>query len=170
MLPCEMPCAGLPGFLSVPSAVCWPAPPQGSKYASRLPIGLEKVIREVPAEVVRGFYRRWYVPSNLAVVIVGDFDCDKVVQVRGVGIGLLLMTMACTLLLAGDHGGWCRWDCGCGNRPWDVAVMLVGCVACGWPVTRHGWCGLAHCRQQHLHPSWCMPVSPTGGCQSDWSA
>ena len=39
----------------------------------------------MPAEVVRGFYRRWYVPSNLAVVMVGDFDCDKVVQVGAAG-------------------------------------------------------------------------------------
>jgi hypothetical protein len=70
---------------------------QGSKYASRLPIGLEKIIRNVPAEVVRGFYRRWYVPSNLAVVMVGDFDCDKVVQVGGQGACVLT---GCTVLRA----------------------------------------------------------------------
>ena len=37
-----------------------------AQYADRLPIGLEKVIREAPADVVKAFYERWYRPQNMA--------------------------------------------------------------------------------------------------------
>lgn len=46
---------------------------EGSRYAERLPIGLEKVIRGAPPEVVKGFYHKWYRPENMAIVAVGDF-------------------------------------------------------------------------------------------------
>ncbi|GJN18641.1 hypothetical protein PR202_gb05820 [Eleusine coracana subsp. coracana] len=46
---------------------------QGSKYAERLPIGTEKVIRTVPHETVKHFYQKWYHLSNMAVFAVGDF-------------------------------------------------------------------------------------------------
>ena len=51
-----------------------------AQYADRLPIGLEKVIREVPADVVKAFYERWYRPQNMAVIAAGDFDADAVVR------------------------------------------------------------------------------------------
>lgn len=47
--------------------------PQGSRYAERLPIGTEAVIRRCPADTVRAFYERWYRPENMALVAVGDF-------------------------------------------------------------------------------------------------
>ncbi|XP_012076806.1 zinc protease PQQL-like isoform X2 [Jatropha curcas] len=50
---------------------------QGSKYADRLPIGLEKVIRTVSAETVKQFYRKWYHLHNMAVIAVGDFSDTK---------------------------------------------------------------------------------------------
>ncbi|XP_047054247.1 zinc protease PQQL-like [Lolium rigidum] len=54
---------------------------QGSKYAERLPIGLEKVIRTVTHETVRQFYHKWYNLSNMAVFAVGDFpDTQAVVE------------------------------------------------------------------------------------------
>ncbi|XP_008797884.1 zinc protease PQQL-like isoform X1 [Phoenix dactylifera] len=54
---------------------------EGSKYAERLPIGLEKVIRTVTPETVRRFYRKWYHLQNMAVVAVGDFsDTQSVVE------------------------------------------------------------------------------------------
>ncbi|CAI5476047.1 unnamed protein product, partial [Closterium sp. Yama58-4] len=54
---------------------------QGSKYAERLPIGLESVIRGVPAAAVKRFYHTWYHPANMAVVAVGDFpDAQAVVD------------------------------------------------------------------------------------------
>ena len=39
-----------------------------------MPIGLESVIRGVPAKVVKAFYQKWYHPQLMAVVAVGDFD------------------------------------------------------------------------------------------------
>lgn len=52
----------------------WSVLMKGSRYAERQPIGLEKVIKGVPAEVVKAFYKRWYRPENMAVVAVGDFE------------------------------------------------------------------------------------------------
>lgn len=46
----------------------------GSRYADRLPIGLPKVIEKTPAARLRDFYRTWYTPERMAVVIVGDID------------------------------------------------------------------------------------------------
>ena len=47
---------------------------QGSKYAERMPIGLEDVIRGANGALVRGLYARLYRPSQMAAVIVGDFE------------------------------------------------------------------------------------------------
>lgn len=43
------------------------------QYADRLPIGEEEIIRSVPGQRVRDFYRTWYRPDNMAVIAVGDF-------------------------------------------------------------------------------------------------
>ncbi|KAK1264477.1 hypothetical protein QJS04_geneDACA018123 [Acorus gramineus] len=52
-----------------------------SKYAVRLPIGLEKVIRTVTHDTVKQFYRKWYHLHNMAVIAVGDFaDTQSVVE------------------------------------------------------------------------------------------
>ncbi|KAI5320256.1 hypothetical protein L3X38_039964 [Prunus dulcis] len=54
---------------------------EGSQYADRLPIGLEKVIRTVSSETVKQFYSKWYHLSNMAVIAVGDFsDTQSVVE------------------------------------------------------------------------------------------
>ena len=45
----------------------------GCRYADRLPIGTEAVIRGCSAESVRRFYTKWYRPQHMAVVAVGDF-------------------------------------------------------------------------------------------------
>ncbi|ESQ42745.1 hypothetical protein EUTSA_v10012682mg [Eutrema salsugineum] len=57
----------------------WQLMMEGSKYAERLPIGLEKVIRSVPAATVKQFYQKWYHLCNMAVVAVGDFPDTKTV-------------------------------------------------------------------------------------------
>ena len=44
------------------------------RYADRLPIGLEKIIRGVSPPTIKAFYERWYRPENMAVVIVGDME------------------------------------------------------------------------------------------------
>jgi zinc protease len=47
---------------------------QGSPYAERLPIGLPEVIQNAPASRLEGFYKTWYRPDNMALILVGDFD------------------------------------------------------------------------------------------------
>ncbi|KAL1364192.1 hypothetical protein HN51_012358 [Arachis hypogaea] len=59
----------------------WVLMMQGSKYAERLPIGLERVIRTVSPDTVKNFYKKWYHLCNMAVIAVGDFsDAETVVE------------------------------------------------------------------------------------------
>ncbi len=46
----------------------------GSKYASRLPIGKDDILKNFKYDVIRRFYREWYRPNLMAVAIVGDID------------------------------------------------------------------------------------------------
>lgn len=46
----------------------------GSLYADRLPIGTKESIQAADKEKLTRFYRDWYRPDLMAVVIVGDFD------------------------------------------------------------------------------------------------
>ena len=46
----------------------------GSKYAERLPIGLMSVVDSGPLSVIKDFYKTWYRPDLMAVIVVGDFD------------------------------------------------------------------------------------------------
>lgn len=46
----------------------------GSRYAQRLPIGSPELIDTVSAQRLIDFYRRWYQPQNMAIVVVGDVD------------------------------------------------------------------------------------------------
>ncbi|MGE5106729.1 MAG: M16 family metallopeptidase [Sphingobacteriales bacterium] len=45
---------------------------EGSKYAVRLPIGKDSLIKNFPPDVIRRFYHDWYRPDLMAVVVVGD--------------------------------------------------------------------------------------------------
>ncbi|MCL1815679.1 MAG: insulinase family protein [Treponema sp.] len=47
---------------------------RGSRFAGRLPIGLPEIIQNAPAEKLKNFYRSWYRPDNMALILVGDFD------------------------------------------------------------------------------------------------
>jgi zinc protease len=46
----------------------------GSLYAQRLPIGKEDIIKGFQPEVLARFYKDWYRPDLMAVVVVGDID------------------------------------------------------------------------------------------------
>ncbi len=46
----------------------------GSRYAERLPIGKKDIIESFDHETLRRFYRDWYRPDLMAVIVVGDFE------------------------------------------------------------------------------------------------
>lgn len=52
----------------------------GSRYAYRIPIGDMTVVRNVTRGQLLSFYHRWYSPQRQAVVIVGDFDAERMEQ------------------------------------------------------------------------------------------
>jgi zinc protease len=52
-----------------------------STFGRRLPIGTEPTIRAVTRDDFREYYTRWYVPSNMTVIVVGDTDPAVVVDV-----------------------------------------------------------------------------------------
>src|SRR5687768_13244102 len=47
---------------------------EGSKCADRLPIGKVEVLRGFKPEVIRRFYKDWYRPDLMAVIVVGDIE------------------------------------------------------------------------------------------------
>lgn len=49
----------------------------GTKIAERSPIGLEWVVKETSVEKLRAFYRKWYRPELMTLVVVGDFDQEQ---------------------------------------------------------------------------------------------
>lgn len=49
----------------------------GSKYASRLPIGMDSIIKGFNPDAIRRFYRDWYRPDLMAVIVVGDIEPSK---------------------------------------------------------------------------------------------
>lgn len=46
----------------------------GSRYADRLPIGKEDLLKSFKYDAVKRFYRDWYRPDLMAVVMVGDVE------------------------------------------------------------------------------------------------
>ena len=46
----------------------------GSQARDRDPIGLIQVIREAPMERAKAFYKRWYSPQNMTLIVTGNFD------------------------------------------------------------------------------------------------
>src|SRR6476660_9251556 len=53
---------------------------EGSRYAERPPIGNPEVIEHVQQEQLTRFYKDWYRPDLMAVIVVGDIDRDAVVD------------------------------------------------------------------------------------------
>jgi zinc protease len=49
----------------------------GSKYAERLPIGIDSIIKTFDPARLRTFYKDWYRPDLMAVIVVGDIDPAK---------------------------------------------------------------------------------------------
>lgn len=49
-----------------------------SRYADRLPIGLDDVIGKADIAVLRSFYKKWYRPDLQALIVVGDINVEQV--------------------------------------------------------------------------------------------
>lgn len=49
---------------------------EDSKYANRLPIGKEDILKNFKHNVIKRFYKDWYRPDLMAVVVVGDINPD----------------------------------------------------------------------------------------------
>jgi zinc protease len=50
----------------------------GSPYADRLVIGEAEQVQQLDSARLARFYRDWYRPDLMAVIVVGDFDADRV--------------------------------------------------------------------------------------------
>lgn len=50
---------------------------KGSKYANRIPIGLDSLIAKFPVDAIKRFYRDWYRPDLMAVIVVGDIKKEE---------------------------------------------------------------------------------------------
>ncbi len=49
----------------------------GSLYADRLPIGKDSIIKNFKYDAIRRFYKEWYRPDLMAVIVVGDITVEK---------------------------------------------------------------------------------------------
>lgn len=54
--------------------VVYPKMFAGSKYAERLPIGKEDILKNFKYDAIKRFYKDWYRPDMMAVAVVGDID------------------------------------------------------------------------------------------------
>ncbi len=57
----------------------WPQLYAGSRFAARLPIGDPEVVAKAPRSEFVDYYRTWYRPENVTVVLVGDADPKPIV-------------------------------------------------------------------------------------------
>ncbi|MBX2974872.1 MAG: insulinase family protein [Ignavibacteriaceae bacterium] len=49
-----------------------------SQYADRLPIGKKEILENFEYETLKRFYRDWYRPDLMAVIVVGDFKIEDI--------------------------------------------------------------------------------------------
>jgi zinc protease len=54
--------------------ITYPKLTEGSKYAERLPIGKLDILKSFKPEVIKRFYKDWYRPDLMAVIVVGDIE------------------------------------------------------------------------------------------------
>ena len=58
----------------------FPLQVNGSRYADRLPIGIEPVLNNFTPDKIRAFYKDWYRPDLQALIVVGDIDVNSMEQ------------------------------------------------------------------------------------------
>lgn len=49
----------------------------GSLYGDRIPIGIDSIIKNQNYEIIKKFYKDWYRPDLMAVIVVGDIEPAK---------------------------------------------------------------------------------------------
>jgi zinc protease len=49
----------------------------GSRYAERLPIGKDSILKTFKYDAIKRFYKDWYRPNLMAVIAVGDIDVNQ---------------------------------------------------------------------------------------------
>ncbi|WP_375563103.1 M16 family metallopeptidase [Bernardetia sp. OM2101] len=55
----------------------WQTLLKDSQYAKRLPIGKKEILESFEYETIRNFYKKWYRPDLMAIVVVGDIDVEE---------------------------------------------------------------------------------------------
>jgi zinc protease len=50
---------------------------KNSLYANRIPIGSDSIIKNFPYETIRRFYKDWYRPNLMAVIVAGDITVEE---------------------------------------------------------------------------------------------
>lgn len=60
--------------------VYFPMVVNNSRYAYRLPIGTEEVLKNFKPETIRKFYQEWYRPGLQALIVVGDINPATIEQ------------------------------------------------------------------------------------------
>ena len=59
----------------------WPVLLNHSRYAERIPIGLDTILNNFKPEAIRRFYHDWYRPDLQALIVVGDINVDSMQRV-----------------------------------------------------------------------------------------
>lgn len=49
----------------------------GSLYPERDPIGVMDIVKGANKELLEGYYKKWYRPDNMAVIVVGNIDIER---------------------------------------------------------------------------------------------
>lgn len=62
------------------SKITYPKIFADSRYAKRLPIGKEEILKNFKYDVIKRFYKDWYRPDLMAVAVVGDIDIAETEQ------------------------------------------------------------------------------------------